>query len=209
MPALALVDLLPDFGAARRSPAAEPAPPSRAQLQELEDRVRAAERERVAEAVANAQAELAERFLQQHAEEIDTLRKGHAAEIEKLRAELGETAGRLVAERLGLLQHEVLGLTSSTVARILGGILTEQVQQAALAELARSILGALADRDAVRIRMSGPLSLYEALRPGLGGFADRVEFTEGEGFDLSASIDNMLFETRMAEWSAALAEVLA
>lgn len=211
MAALALVDLLQDFGAVRRSQpvASEPTPPSRAEVQELEDRTRAAERERIAEAVAQAQAELAERLAQQHAEELEALRKDHAAEIERQRSELGEGAGRLVSERLGRLQDEVVDMTSAVVARILGGTLSEHLQQAAIAELARSIVSAINDREAVRVRVRGPQSLYETLRPGLGKFADRVEFSESDGFDLNASVDNTLFETRMAEWSAALAEVLA
>jgi len=207
MPALALVDVLQDFGAVRRPPAAvEPAPTSRAELQEL---ARVSEKDRIAEAVAAAQAELAERLAREHAEATESMQAGHAAEIERQRSELGEKAGVLIEERLGRMQAEIVDLASSVVARILGATLTEQLQQAAIAELARSIQAAVADRDAVRVRVRGPQSLYEALRPGLAGFADRVEFTEGDGFDLSASVDNTLFETRMAEWSAALAEVLA
>ena len=113
MPALALVDVLTDFGAQRRSPmaAAEPPPPPKAELQELAAQTRETEKDRIAAAVANAQAELAERLAQQHADEIAALRASHATEIERQQAELGETAGRLVAERIGQLQHDVLELT--------------------------------------------------------------------------------------------------
>jgi hypothetical protein len=51
--------------------------------------------------------------------------------------------------------------------------------------------------------------LCDALKAQLGERARQVDFTEASGLDLTAEIDESLFETRLAEWSEALAEVLS
>lgn len=218
MAGLALVDVLQDFGAPKRAaPRPEvPAPPPeplRSEPQPETELLPEFDAERaaaaVAEAVAEAEAALAQRLSGEHAEAIASLESRHAEELARLRGEFAEEAGRRIAERLAELEQQVVALTSSTVARILGMALTEDVSRAAVDELSRNIVAAIGDREAVRIRVSGPVSLFEALRPGLGRFAGQMDFTEAPGFDLSVSVDSTLFETRLAEWSSALSEVLA
>lgn len=211
MPALALVDVLQDFGASARQPsrATERVPAPKPEEPHPPALAPGLQPDRIAQAVAQAEAALAERLNAEHAEAIAARESRHAAEIQQMQTEFGEHVGRLVGARLAELESRVVGLTSSVVARILGVALSDDVKQGAIDELGRSIIAAIGDREAVRIRVRGPVSLYEALKPGLGRFAERVEFGEAAGFDLTVSVDNTLFETRMAEWSAALSEVLA
>jgi len=61
----------------------------------------------------------------------------------------------------------------------------------------------------VRIGVRGPLSLFEPLSAALGSRAANLDFTEASGFDLTVTIDETVFETRIAEWSASLSEVLS
>ena len=62
---------------------------------------------------------------------------------------------------------------------------------------------------AVRIGVRGPLSLFETLQAALGSRAANLDFVEAPGFDLTVTIDEAVFETRMAEWSATLSEALS
>lgn len=209
MPAYALADLLPDFGAARPAPrraaavsaptALEPVP-----APEVSPRVDTAE-----EAIKAAEAAVEARLAETHATELAALQEAHAAEIKRLGSELGERAGHAIALRLDEMEAQLISLASAVVARLLGVAFTDEVKRKAVEELGRSIIDAVGDRDAVRIRVTGPMILYEALLPALGRFAERVEFSEAAGFDLTVAIDNSLFETRLADWQAALSEVLA
>ena len=211
MSALALVDALPDFGALQRAPLfASERPPERsaAPVPRPSEQPTGFEVERIASAVAQAEAAVAERLAAEHAQERAAHEARHALELQQVQTELGEHAARLVGERFAELENNVVTLVSSVVARILGVSLSEDVKNGAIEELRRSIAAAVGDREAVRIHVSGPVSLYRELEPRLGRFAEQVEFSEAAGFDLSVSVDNTLFETRMAEWSSALSEVL-
>jgi hypothetical protein len=55
----------------------------------------------------------------------------------------------------------------------------------------------------------GPQSLFETLSAALGDHAGEFSYVEAPGFDLAVTIDGNLFETRLSEWSAALADILA
>lgn len=209
MATYALADILPDFGAPppprpAQPAVAEPAPKSvRAVVPEEELRSRIEAAVRATEAAVEA------RLAAAHEQALADAEARHAGELERLRGELGEQAGRIVAERLDRMEADVVALTSAVVARVLGVSLTEDIKRHALDELGRAIVAAVGDREAVRIRIKGPLFLYEALKPGLARFADGIEFSEEPGFDLTVSIDTGLFETRLGDWSSALSEVLA
>jgi hypothetical protein len=212
MPNFALIDALQDFGAVRRpapraaesapaEPAAPPPPP--------EPPAEMFTRAELDEAVARALLEAEERF--RVASELEAAASASARdeETDRLRRELGTEAGARIADRLAQLQAEVTETTGSVVARILGVALTEEVARNAVDQLGRAVAAALADRDAVRLRVSGPQSLIEALRPALGTHAERAEFIENEALDVTVALDSTLFETRISEWAAALADALS
>lgn len=207
MAAPALADVLKDFGSAvlleKKVRIAEPvahqapataAPPDEALIDEA-----------VQTAVAEATAGLAA----EHAAEIETMKDAHGQEIARLQAEIGEKSGDLIVARFEQMEQQLVELTSSVVARILGAALTDDIQQKALETLSAEIANAVRDRETVRIRVHGPLSLFESLQARLGKHADRVEYTETGNIDLTVAIDDALFETRLSDWSAALAEIMA
>ena len=68
---------------------------------------------------------------------------------------------------------------------------------------------ALQDSEAIRIRVRGNLPLFETLKEKLPEHANQLDFMESPDFDLSVSIDDSVYETRLAEWSLALSETLA
>ena len=207
MAAPALADVLKDFGSAvlfeKSAHTAEPAPPQApvavpAQPESLID-----------EAVQRALAEARAGFEAEYEAKIEALQEAHRHEIERLDTEIGEKSGDLIVTRFEQMEQRLVELTSSAVARILGAALTEDIQEKALQTLSAEIANAVRDRESVRVRVHGPLSLFESLQTRLGGNADRVEYTETGDIDLTVAIDDALFETRLSDWSAALAEIMA
>lgn len=162
----------------------------------------------VAEAVAAALAEQAERLRAEGEAALEAERERHAAELASFQAELGAGMGERLRSGLAGLEERLIDLTASVTARVLGPVLSTDLQKRAIASLAESIREALREPGAVRIRARGPMSLLDALEKALGDQAARVEFTEGDGLDVAVAVEESLYETRLAEWSASIAEVL-
>lgn len=162
----------------------------------------------VAAAVAEAEAALAARLAQEHQAALEAERQRHAAELASLGARLGSDAGAVITAGIGDMEARLVHLTTDAAARVIAGLVSDDIRGRSIDALAAAILAALADRDAVRIKVSGPQFMFDALAAALGDRAEAVDFTEAAGFDLSAAIDDSLFETRLGEWSAALSETL-
>ncbi|MFC6489965.1 hypothetical protein, partial [Nitratireductor sp. GCM10026969] len=169
----------------------------------------AAGRTAVEMAVAEAEAALAQRLEKEFEEKLAAERRHHAEELQETVRRLGEEAGEAISRNFEEMKQEVISRTCASAARVLGAVLTEDLQSRAVDELARIVEDALAEQDSVRVRVSGTTFLCDALRARLGPQAASVDFSEGTGFDLTARIDESLFETRLAEWSGTLAEVLS
>ena len=209
MPGLALSDALPDFGSLARAapvaPAAKPEPFIEAMAAPPAVDLAAA----IAEAVAKAEAAIADQLSAIYEATLQAERDNHASERDQLSRSLGSEAAALIETRFADMQRQLVALTTTAAARILGGVLTETMQKRAIDALAAIIAEAVRDSDAVRIRVHGPQSLFEALSTALGELASNVEFTEQPSLDLTVGIDSNLYETRLAEWSAAVAGVVA
>lgn len=208
MSSAALFDLLPDFGArapraAAGAAAAEPrrtfeAPAPRADIATI-----------VAEAVAQAEAALEARLAGEHQAALEAERQANADEAKTFLESLGTDMGETIAARVDLMETRVGDLVGAAVARIVGGLLSDDLRKRSIDMLARSIRETVGDAEAVRLNVRGPLSLFETLKAALGPCAANLDFVEAPGFDLAVVIDDTVFETRMAEWSAALSEVLS
>ncbi|RWB61582.1 hypothetical protein [Mesorhizobium sp.] len=204
----ALFDLLPDFGprAPRtgQPPAAqnvEPKPeasPPQADIGAL-----------IAEAVADAEAVLEARLTAAHQTALEAERQANDDAAKAFLESFGGDLGAAVTTRIDAMEARVAEITAATIARILGGIVSDELQKRSLDALTRTIGAAVADSEAVRIGVRGPLSLFEPLKAALGDRAANLDFTEAPGFDLTVTIDETVFETRIAEWSASLSEVLS
>ncbi|MEQ1944683.1 hypothetical protein ABMA32_19880 [Mesorhizobium sp. VNQ89] len=202
MTALALSDVLMDFGTRPKAAASpilrpEPAPPPAPTTEEI-----------VAAAVADAEHATAERLALAHAAEIEEMRQAHASEMDAVLRQIGQAAGETIAQRLDRMQETVSQEASETVARILGSFMSDELQKRSIESLAASIRAAVAGRETFRIEIRGPQSLYEALQAALGERAANFSFVELPGFDLSVTVDGTLFETRLSEWASILAEIL-
>jgi hypothetical protein len=206
----ALRDLLSDFGAtARLQPPELPAvegepampvegPPAAIDIDAM-----------IGEEVAKTEASVTERLTALYEATLQAERDNHAAEQDALRSSLGTEAAALIEARFAAMEAELTALTTSAAARILGNLLTGEVQKRAIAALSGRIGEAIRDGEAVRIRVAGPQLLCEALAAALGEHATSVEFSERASFDLAVSIDSSIYETRLAEWASELAGLLA
>lgn len=163
----------------------------------------------IAEAVAAAEAALSARLAEDHAEALRIERERHQEELAAVNRQVAEEASLRMQASVDNAERKIVDLTSAVVSRILGGVLTEDMRERSLERLAATIRDALADDDALRIRVRGSLPLYEALMTRLDGRTGQLDFTESPAFDLSVAINDSVYETRLAEWSAALAEALA
>ncbi|TPM33095.1 hypothetical protein [Mesorhizobium sp. B2-3-5] len=206
MPSAALFDLLPDFG---------PRAPRVSKAQAVtEHRPEASEPQAdigtlIAEAVAQAEATLAERLSAAHDAALEAERQAHAEEARSFLESFGGDIGKAVSSRIDAMEARVTDLVAATVARIIGGVVSDDLQRRSLEALASAVREAVGDGEAVRVAVRGPLSLFETLKASLGARAANLDFVEAPGFDLTVTIDEAVFETRMAEWSATLSEVLS
>jgi hypothetical protein len=208
MPSAALFDLLPDFGTRARhsgqpqaatEPARKPdAPAPQADIGAL-----------IAEAVVDAEAALEARLALAHQAAFEAERQANADEARAFLESFGGDVGKAIAARVDAMEARVTDLVGATVARIIGGIVSDDLQRRSIEALTRTIGEAIGDTEAVRIAVRGPLSLFETLKTSLGPRAANLDFVEVEGFDLTVAIDEAVFETRIAEWSSALSEALS
>jgi hypothetical protein len=209
MPGHTLSDALTDFASAPPARSFAAAPEIVQELPQVQppaieqpdiDELLAAEAERV-------RLEVTEKLNAEHEVALEAERQRHAEEMSALSSRFGADAAGMIEKRFGEVETRLVALTSSVTARILGACLSDEIRERSLASLADKIRAALADNEAVRIRVRGTPALCEAIELSLGGHADQVDFGVADGFDLSVTIDDSIFETRLTEWSAAMAEI--
>ena len=204
----AIADLLTDFAPARgRVAASLPQAPARASAPEPAPEKPNVEAI-VAEAVARAERETAERLELTHREALQAEREAHARELEALNVRQGEELAARITAAMQEAERQLINVSSEAAARVLSHFLSEQIVRRAVAELARTIRIAVADADGLRIRVRGPQSLFLPLEAAMGDLSKYLEFTESPGADLTVTINETLFETRLADWSTALSEVM-
>lgn len=206
----ALSDALPDFGAASLAPRApRPARPQPAAEPRGSATSDAEWQARLDRAVADTEARIAASLTERHEAELERLAETHRAEMEGLSQDFASTMGATIAARLQELEDRVVDLTATSAARLLSGVLSEDLGRKSVDRMVKVMRSALQDSDAVKIVVRGPASLYEPLRAAMGTSSERMRFVEAPGADLSVSIDETVYETRLAEWSGALSEVIA
>ena len=204
----AIADLLTDYAPARgRVAASLPLAPARASAPEPAPEKPNVEAI-VAEAVARAERETAERLELTHREALQAEREAHARELEALNVRQGEELAARITAAMQEAERQLISVSSEAAARVLSHFLSEQIVGRAVAELARTIRIAVADADGLRIRVRGPQSLFLPLEAAMGDLSKYLEFTESPGADLTVTINETLFETRLADWSTALSEVM-
>src|SRR5262245_26352636 len=131
MAALALSDLLPDFGSrVPRALAQKHVEPAAARLEPVLEPPRPSDEdiaERIAEAVTKAEASVTERLSEIYEATLQAERDHHAAESDDLRRALGTEAAAMIEARFAAMEEQITRLTTTAAARILGALLTEEI----------------------------------------------------------------------------------
>jgi hypothetical protein len=203
MPALRLIDVLPDFGRVERAPAMERRPVEHSERPMPDINVL------LGKAAAEAEAMAVARLATEHEAQLFQLREDHAREIDAMSQQLGERAGAIVAARLDAMETTLREHMATVTARILGGVLSDELTKRSISALSESVRTTLRDREATRIEVRGPQALFESFAAALGERGPELSFVETTGFDLTVSLDGAVFETRLGEWSQALSEILS
>lgn len=206
-----LVDVLPDFGEVASAAFVHSATdPSLESVDHFDTEAAPPDVDAlIATAVEKGIRETEERLALAQAEGLIEVERRHAAELDALRAELGDKAGRRIAEQFAALERQVTELVLAGCARTLGQVMGDALKDRSLDALAKAIRNAVRDDDAIRIRITAPQSLYEPLASALDTLAARIEFEERPGFDAIVNIGEHVIETRMGEWATAVEEILA
>jgi hypothetical protein len=147
-------------------------------------------------------------------------REAAAAEFERTRAELvadfdfrvaekeqsfaGATAEALaaqLADGLATLEQTVAGHVAGALGRFLEGA----VRQRALDELAETMTALFASREAVHVRVAGPGTLLDRLRPKLASRSEIIEYVADPRPEVTVTIDDTIMQTRIAAWGDRIA----
>lgn len=206
MTGLALADYLTDFGAA---PAAartveviaispQPAQPAPVDVGAI-----------VAAEVARAENRLRAELSDATEAALSMERARHEVQVAQMQAAFGAEAGAKIVTAVAEAEARLTSLTSASAARILSTFLSDELVRRSVDQLALRIREAVADRDVVRIKVSGPRSMLDRLEATLGPLAGQCDFSEADAPDVTVSVDGTLFETRLAEWAAQIGETLS
>lgn len=214
MPGRSLVDALTDFG--RREPFEPlfdlpgslpdlpmPAPdPEPAFVMPDIDAI-------VADAVARAEAALAERLSEAFEHRLEQERETHRKALADMQEQAGQASGTHLSEALEALEQRLVGATSAAAAQAIAPFVAADLQRKAVEELAAIVKAALRADGAVGIEVKGPQPLLEAFSAAMGEHAGRISASEAESHDLEVTINESIYETRLSDWAATLAEALA
>ena len=159
--------------------------------------------------VAKAEARLRTEMNDAAETALNIERDRHEVRIAEMQAAFGADAGARIASAFEAAENSLAHLATTAAARILSKFLSDELARRSVDQLASRIREAIADRDAVRIRVSGPQSMLHRLGAALGPLETQCDFTEADAFDVTVSIDGALFETRLAEWSAQIGEAMS
>ncbi len=206
-----LAEALPDFGrapvtafTAKAAPRPQPALEPRGSLTSDGEW-----QARIDKAVADTEARVTTHLLEKHEAALEERAEAHTREMETVSQDFAATMGKAISERFQELEDRVALMTASAAARLLSGVLSDELAKRSIARMETVLRAAVDDRETVRITVRGPASFYEPLRKAMGDHGERMRFIEAPNADLSVSIDETVYETRLAEWSDALAEVIA
>lgn len=160
----------------------------------------------VAEAVAQAEDALRLELEARHRAAIEEMRVAHRAELERMAAEFGQSAAERIDAGIVALSEQVSDALSERVAHLLKPFIGEKQTARAADALVEALRQALGERGGARVAARGPRLLWEQLQPALSRAGIQAEWEEGAGVDLSVSLGDTLWRTRLDSWFGDLNE---
>jgi hypothetical protein len=117
------------------------------------------------------------------------------------RARWAEEEGMRLAGLIGMRLEELEVTIADQVAQILKPVFAEQVRKRAVAELAGTLEGLMANGEFGKITISGPEDLLAMLSAQLNVKIGNVAFSPAPGSDLHLTVDQTVLETRIGAWA--------
>ena len=139
------------------------------------------------------------------AEERRQIEERHAAELAERERRWREETGRELGERIDEGLRRLEQALAEQLADILRPLMEEAARRMALERLGEEVRRMLAAEGGLKVRISGPVEMLEAMRERLGEDADGVVMEPDETqARLVAHVDDTVIETRIGEWAATL-----
>lgn len=145
----------------------------------------------------------------QNAEALAELQQQHEAEMEAQREKFEGDLADYLAKALPELSDRVSAELADAALRLLLPLIGEQLDRAAVEELAVQLKPTLAKEVIEQIKVSGPERLCNILRAKLEETEIHIELAHSEGPDLRVEIGDTILVTRLAAFAADLERVLA
>lgn len=144
-----------------------------------------------------------------HQAEMEAERSRHLEEINEMRTCFEQDFSTTLAQRFDQLATELSESIGEQVARVVAPFLERSLSEQMIGHLAGAIAQVLADHEGTRVAVSGSQSMFESLKTALGDRAAQLDFTEADGFDLTARLEDTVLSTRLSEWADTLREILS
>ncbi len=138
------------------------------------------------------------------AEERRRIEAAHAEELAARERQWREGTGRMLAERLHEGLEALERILGERLADVLVPVMEEAARKIALRRLRDELRRMLVAEEGLKVHVSGPPELLEALKEHLGDVAAMVTLEpEEETTKLVVHVDNTVIETGIEEWAAA------
>ncbi len=138
------------------------------------------------------------------AEERRRIEAAHVEEMTARERQWREETGRILAEKLREGLEELESALGERLADILAPVLEDAARDVALRRLRDELRRMLAAEEGLKVHVSGPPELLEALKGHLGDAAAAVTLeSDREAARIVVHVDNTVIETGIAEWAAA------
>jgi hypothetical protein len=166
--------------------------------------VEAERREAYAEGHEAATQELDEK----HRAELEAIEAAHREELDALETRYKVEMAEKIAENLKAIAAALGESVGVETAKALSPVMTEELTDRAVDDLAVLVNAAILDGSAGPIVVSGPIDLFEKLSEHLGEHAEMLRHVEAEDVDLTVTIGESVLVTRMSAWADSLRKVL-
>ena len=151
-----------------------------------------------------ATAELTASFEQERAE----LLAGHRRELDALRQQLSADAAVAIGRGLNQIAAGISARVAEDVVTGIAPFFSQEVQNAAIAELAQRLEAAILSGDTGKITVKGPPEMFELLQQAMATHGEALIYVPADDLDLSVELADTVLVTRVSAWAASLKKVL-
>ncbi|MCB8823548.1 hypothetical protein [Microvirga rosea] len=169
------------------------------------------EQDRTAELVRNAEARVRdeERAVADRALKaaLETARSEADDMLKAARSKWVAEAAEKLSQDLSTGFADLFDVLGNKIAHVLVPFLSESLRVQAVSDFSDA-LSLLCKHEAVKITVSGPADLIEAVREKIGALEYNVEYVPGSGPDLKLTADDTVVEAQLSTWISRMADAV-